>query len=261
MKIDLAGVPGTLGEIARRCQAGVSLEVPVLSSTVPPSFSAALAGPGLSLIAEVKRKSPSQGEIALALDPAEVARQYALGGAAAISVLTEPHYFMGSDQDLLEVKKAVQLPVLRKDFMVHPVQLAQSQALGASAVLLIVAVLGLHTKAFLQEAQQLGLDALIEVHDELELAIALEALMQVGSGIIGINNRNLVDLSIDLSMAPKLAVQARHMGYNGLLVAESGYDSPNQLQELQGLCDAVLIGTSLARSGAWRQAAAQMIPR
>ncbi len=254
---ELSKVPGILGEISRRRYSEVAalegLEWTVPAVT-PPSFSQALRLPGLSLIAEVKRKSPSQGEIAVALEAAQVARAYAAGGARAISVLTEPHYFAGSDQDLLEVRQAVDLPILRKDFTVHPVQIAQSRALGASAVLLIVAVLGSLTEAYLKLAHEHGLDALVEVHDEAELEVALVA----GAPIIGVNNRNLADLSIDRSTAPRLGQMARRAGFSGLLVAESGYSEPAQLLELEGLFDAVLIGSSLARSANWQTAATQM---
>jgi indole-3-glycerol phosphate synthase len=126
--------------------------------------------------------------------------------------------------------------------------------LGASAVLLIVALLGRLTSSYLQLARQEGLDALVEVHDEAELELALSA----GASIIGINNRNLIDLSIDLSTAPRLGRLARAAGFRGLLVAESGYNDAAQLAELEGLFDAVLIGTHLARSKNWQLATAQM---
>lgn len=245
-----------LGEISRRrLRDANKLKMPgQLKPPMPPSFSQALRQPGLSLIAEVKRKSPSQGEIALALEAAEVARAYVAGGARAISVLTEPHYFAGSNQDLRDVRRAVDVPILRKDFTVHPLQIAEARALGASAVLLIVAVLGPLTASYLQLAQQEGLEALVEVHNEAELELALAA----GAAIIGVNNRNLADLSIDLSTAPRLGRLARAAGFTGLLVAESGYRNAAQLGELDGLFDAVLIGTSLARSYNWQAAAAQM---
>lgn len=257
-RLDLSAVPGVLGEIARRRFKEVSsyLEhTSFVSTTEPlPSFREALAQPGLSLIAEVKRKSPSQGEIAVELEPAKVAKGYVQGGARAISVLTEPHYFLGSDKDLLEVRSAVRVPLLRKDFTVHPGQIAEAKGLGASAVLLIVAVLGNYTGDYLRLAKAQGLDALIEVHDAHELGIALEA----GAEIIGINNRNLVDLKIDLTTAPTLARQARKQGFSGLLVAESGYSHPDQLAAVREHCDAILVGTSLARSGNWQQAATQI---
>lgn len=253
---DLSRVPGVLGEISRRRWAEVvDLEPPSFPPTSQPrpSLLEALQAPGLSLIAEVKRKSPSQGDIAQ-LDPAQVAQAYAKGGARAISVLTEPHYFAGSNADLLAVRQAVGLPILRKDFTVHPRQLEEARTLGASAVLLIVAVLGELTGAYLELAQQQGLDALVEVHDEAELEVALSSRAQ----ILGINNRNLVDLKIDRTTAPRLGRLARERGFGGALVAESGYSHPAELEELHGLFDAVLIGTSLARSQDW-QAAVQKL--
>ena len=257
---DLERVPGVLGEIARRrledvlrgLEAGEAPEPAALPPA--PSFRAALEAPGLSLIAEVKRKSPSQGDIA-PLDAAKVARAYAQGGARAVSVLTEPHYFAGSDADLVRVRRAVELPVLRKDFTVHPAQVPQARRLGASAVLLIVAVLGEWTGAYLELARAEGLAALVEVHDARELEIALEA----GAGIVGINNRDLVTLEVNLDTAPRLGRLARGRGFDWVLVAESGYARAEELRSLKGLFDGVLVGTSLARSGRWREAVASLL--
>lgn len=255
---DLSAIPGVLGEICRRRLGEVTphLEQSKFAQSISPapSFYSALAQPGLSLIAEVKRKSPSQGDIA-PLNAPEVARAYQAGGARAISVLTEPHYFAGSDEDLTSVRKAVDLPLLRKDFTVHPGQIAEASSLGASAVLLMVSVLGELTGEYLKLAHQQKLDALVEVHDEGELEIALET----GANIIGINNRDLSTLQIDLSAAPRLGHLARSRGFPGLLVAESGYSKPEELRQLLSLFDAVLIGTSLARSGAWAMAVEQIV--
>jgi indole-3-glycerol phosphate synthase len=165
-------------------------------------------------------------------------------------VLTEPHFFAGSDEDLRAVRRAVSLPLLRKDFTVHPSQIPQARALGASAVLLIVAVLGELTGAYLELVRESGLEALVEIHDERELDIALEA----GASILGINNRDLVSLKVDMDTAPRLGALARSKGFEGLLVAESGYSTPQEVRSLVGRFDAVLVGTSLARSGDWRQA-------
>lgn len=258
---DLSQVPGVLGEICRRrlAEVGPLLEQALEHKEAQPiapasSFYSALAQPGLSLIAEVKRKSPSQGDIA-PLNAPEVARAYQAGGARAISVLTEPHYFAGSDEDLRAVRQAVDLPLLRKDFVVHPAQIAEAKSLGASAVLLMVAVLGKLSGKYLELATEQGLDALVEVHDKGELEIALHS----GARIIGINNRDLSTLHIDLSTAPRVAQQAKAQGFAGLLVAESGYSRPEEVQQLTGLFDAVLIGTSLARSGAWAQAVQEVV--
>lgn len=250
----LERVPGTLGRISReRSNDYHEAEfdgVPVQ----PPSFRAALAAPGLSVIAEIKRASPSQGPIA-ELDPAATAMEYEAAGARALSVLTEPRHFGGELAHLREVRAASRLPLLRKDFTVHPQQLAEAATAGASAVLLIVAVLGDLTGAYLELARELGLDALVEVHTLQELELALRS----GADIIGINNRDLTSLQIDLSTAPRLAVEARKIGHGGLLVAESGYRSPEEIREVADFADAVLIGTSLAGSGAPGKALAELL--
>lgn len=238
---DLSRVEGVLGQIARRRLEEVQ-PYPLPPFPNPPSFREALGGEGLSLIAEIKRKSPSQGEIA-PLDARLAAWAYRRGGARAISVLTEPHAFGGRLEDLVAAREAG-LPLLRKDFVVHPFMLEEARAYGASAVLLIVAVLGELTGAYLERAQALGLDALVEVHTERELEVALEA----GAGIIGVNNRDLHTLAVDLSTAPALGRRAREKGFSGLLVAESGYRTRAELEPLKGLFDAVLVGTSLSGS-------------
>lgn len=208
-----------------------------------PSFKEALLRPGLSVIAEVKRQSPSEGLIR-EVDPVEAALAYARGGARAVSVLTEPHRFGGSLLDLKRVREAVDLPLLRKDFVVDPFMLEEARAFGASAALLIVALLGELTGAYLEEARRLGLEALVEVHTERELEIALEA----GAEVLGINNRDLATLHINLETAPRLGRLARKRGFGGVLVAESGYSRKEELKALEGLFDAVLIGTSLMRA-------------
>ncbi|WP_456829277.1 indole-3-glycerol phosphate synthase TrpC [Deinococcus sp. UYEF24] len=223
-------------------------------------FRSALARPGLSLIAEVKRASPSQGAIA-ALDPAQAALSYEHGGAAALSVLTEPRHFGGNPEALREVVAVTGLPALRKDFVVHPAMLAQAADWGAAAALLMVSVLGEQTARYLRLARHLGLDALVEVHDEHELEIALAS----GAEIIGVNNRDLTTLSISLANAPRLIASARAQGYTGLLVAESGYRSAADLVGLRGpaglhrLADAVLVGSSLAGSGDLTRAVRELL--
>jgi len=243
---DLARIPGVLGRIARdrarRFAAGGARRFPYAYPEVP-SFEAALAAPGLSVIAEIKRKSPSAGFLA-ELDPAATARAYAEAGARAVSVLTEPDYFGGSLYDLLAARSAG-LPLLYKDFVVHPDQLVEARAAGASAVLLIVAVLGELTGFYLREAEKLGLDALVEVHTEAELELAIAS----GAQIVGINNRDLATLKVDLEVAPRLARRARTLGFTGLLVAESGYRHPEELLAVAPFVDAVLIGTHLSASG------------
>ncbi|MGQ9735639.1 MAG: indole-3-glycerol phosphate synthase TrpC [Thermaceae bacterium] len=238
---DLSQVKGVLGEISRRRLQEVR-PYPLPEAPLSPSFSEALKGNGLALIAEIKRKSPSKGEIA-PLDAQEAALAYGRGGARAVSVLTEPHYFGGSLRDL-QAARVAGLPLLRKDFIVHPFMLEEAKAFGASAVLLIVAVLGRALPFYLEKARALGLDALVEVHTAEELHWALEA----GAEIIGVNNRDLTTLEIDLSVAPKLGRLARERGFSGLLVAESGYTRKEELSAIQGLFDAVLVGTSLSGS-------------
>ncbi len=246
---EAAAVPGTLGRItAERVAAYQNVSINDTGDvSVPlerPGFTAALRAPGLQLIAEVKRRSPSLGAIA-ELDPGEAAAAYAAGGAAALSVLTEPNHFGGELAHLGQVAATVALPLLRKDFTVHPAQLFEAKASGASAVLLIVAVLGRHTEAYLELTHQLGLDALVEVHDEAELDVSLAS----GAEMIGVNNRDLKTLKIDLGTAPRLMRVARDAGFSGLLVAESGYTEAAELGSVYGLADAVLVGGSVAGSG------------
>jgi len=176
------------------------------------------------------------------LDAAGTARSYQQGGARAISVLTECRAFGGKAEDLVTVAEAVSLPLLRKDFVVHPSQIEESVRLGASAVLLIVAVLGKQLTVFLETVRATGLDALVEVHSAAELELALET----GARVVGVNNRDLASLRVDLEVAPRLGRLARHRGFSGALVAESGYRRPEELKALRSLFDGVLVGTSLA---------------
>lgn len=245
-EIDFSRIEGVLGQIVReRVQdyAGAEREVGPARPAAR-RFEAALSGPALALIAEVKRASPSQGAIA-PLDPATAAREYQAGGASAISCLTEPRHFGGSREALLNVVQAVNLPVLRKDFVVHPAMLREAADWGASAALLMVSVLGEAVGAYLRLAEHLGLDALVEVHDEAELEVALGA----GARIIGVNNRDLKSLTIDLNTSPRLIRRARELGFGGVLVAESGYATPRDLDSVRELAGAVLVGSSLAGSG------------
>ena len=240
-------VPGVLGQISlERLLDYNNTEIEPLDLNVPqrPSFYKALQGEEVSVIAEVKRASPSLGTIA-DLNPVEAACAYWRGGAAALSILTEPRHFSGQLAHLEEVAGVAPLPLLRKDFTVHPAQLIEAKRAGASAVLLIVAVLGEHLKAYLDLAERLELDALVEVHDEAELDLALSS----SANIIGVNNRDLRTLEINLGNAPNLIQKARGEGFDGLLVAESGYSAPEQIEGLRGAADAVLVGSSVAGSG------------
>jgi indole-3-glycerol phosphate synthase len=207
------------------------------------SFTDALARPGLSVIAEHKRRSPSAGAIREDLALEDVVGAYERGGAAALSVLTEGPSFGGSLEDLRAARAAVRLPLLRKDFIVDPYQVHESFAAGADAILLIVAALSRPELVSLHaEALGLGLTALVEVHDEREL----EAALGVAAAVIGINNRDLTTLQVDtgrtFELVPRVDGQA-------LVVAESGFSAAAELDELaQAGVDAVLIGEALMRS-------------
>lgn len=245
---ELDDVPGVLGDIARERAADYAdVSIPLARFDERRSagrFEAALSGSGLSLIAEVKRGSPSQGPIA-ELDPVTAARAYQRGGAVALSVLTEPRHFHGALVHLADVARDVEIPAMRKEFVVHPAQVVEAAEVGAAAVLLIVAVLGERLGAYLDYVGAFGLDALVEIHDEAELDLALAA----GATIVGVNNRDLSTLSIDRSTAPRLMRRARERGFTGRLVAESGYEHPHDLADVVGLADAALVGTALAREG------------
>jgi len=202
-------------------------------------FAAALRAPGLGVIAEVKRRSPSAGDLVADADAGETARRYADAGAAAISVLTEPDHFGGALEDLAVVRDAQTAPALRKDFIVDPYQIVEARAAGADAVLLIVAALGEALADYLGHAAEAGLDALVEVHDAAELEIALKA----DAPIIGVNNRNLTDLSIDLGISETLLPQ---IPTDTIKVAESGVFTPADAARMAVAgADAVLVGTSL----------------
>lgn len=244
---ELQRIVGKLGEISlkvARHYSDKALSLELKNAPRRPSFAAALEQESISLIAEIKSKSPSKGVIA-ALEPVKAARAYQQGGARALSVLTEKAYFGGSLEFLAQVARAVTLPLLRKDFIVHPLQIYEAKRYGASAVLLIVAVLGEHLSTYLQLCQELELDALVEVHDSQELAQALQAK----ATIIGVNNRDLRSLAINLNNAPQLMQQARQAGYTGILVAESGYSQHHEIKAIDHIADAVLVGSHLAGSG------------
>jgi len=190
-------------------------------------FEAELGMPDcVNVIAECKRRSPSKGVLAASYDPVRVATQYEEGGAAAISVLTEPTFFDGSLEHLAAVRKRVGIPLLRKDFIVDPYQLFEARAAGADAVLLIVAALAQNDLAGLQSlAWELGLATLVEVHDETELARAIDS----GARVIGVNNRNLRTLTVDIEASDRLAARIPR-GVTG--VSESGLKSRDELDRL-----------------------------
>jgi indole-3-glycerol phosphate synthase len=206
-------------------------------------FSEALARPGTSVIAEYKRRSPSAGTIREGASVAEVARAYERGGAAALSILTEEDNFGGTLADLHEAAEASDLPVLRKDFTIDPYQVFEAKAAGGDAVLLVVGALQPAELATLHGlARDLDLDALVEVHDEPELETALG----IGAEVIGINNRDLEDFSVDLSRTFELLVD---VPAGKTVVSESGIATREQVEDLEQVgVDAVLVGESLMRA-------------
>jgi indole-3-glycerol phosphate synthase len=201
-------------------------------------------GPGVSVIAEVKRRSPSKGELAEIPEPAALAEAYARGGAAAISVLTEERRFGGSLTDLRAIRAAVDVPVLRKDFIVTPYQLLEARAAGADLALLIVAALDADTLRRLHdEAGELGLTTLVEVHDEAET----ERAVALGAELIGVNARNLRTLGVDRDTFGRLAPLVPD---DRVLVAESGIGGPADAARFaDGGARVVLVGEALVREG------------
>lgn len=231
------------------------------SSSVPYRLSKTLQQDGLHIIAEFKRKSPSKGVIRVDVDAGSMAQSYQAGGAAAISVLTEEKYFDGSLDDLRTVKAVVEVPVLRKDFVFDEYQLYESATAGADAILLIVAALDDGSlKALRRVAEdELGMDALVEVHDEVEMNRAAAA----GARLIGVNNRNLHTFEVSLATSMELAstapsgsvmvsesglrsaddlVRLRHVGYRGFLIGESLMRAQNPVETLRAL-----MGSPLAK--------------
>lgn len=213
-------------------------------------FAAALSGKtqGVALIAEIKKASPSAGLIAPQFDAINIAREYEAAGANALSVLTDEQFFQGRVDYLQLIRDAVKLPLLRKDFIVDELQVYQSVARGADAILLIVSVLDYaQLKAFRQLAEQLRLSALVEVHDEHELEHAVTS----GASLIGVNNRDLHDFSVDLGTTEKVAAKLkRGMCGKYTLVAESGINSRADVERVaRAGVNAILVGESLMRSG------------
>ena len=219
------------------------LQAAAAEASAPRSLAAALQAPGLAVIAEIKRRSPSAGEIAPGLDAPSQAMRYVRGGAAAISVLTEPEYFGGSLADLGAVRAAVPVPVLRKDFIVDPVQVWEGRAAGADAVLLIVAALDASALAeLLAVVTTTGMEALVEVHTASEV----EAAVAAGAEIIGVNNRDLATFVTDLAVAEAIAPSIPH----GLVtVGESGVSSVGGAARMAAAgYDAILVGEAAVRS-------------
>lgn len=217
-------------------------EVQAAAGSAPPpcDFAAALATPGLAVIAEIKRRSPARGNLRPDLDPATLARLYESSGASALSVLTDERHFGGSDDDLRAARSAVSLPLLRKDFTVDSYQIYEARALGADAVLLIVRSLpDSLLREMLALAAELGMAALVEVHDEAELRRAF----QIGAALIGVNNRNLDTLRVDTETSFRLRPL---LPAGALAVSESGISTPELAGRLaQAGYDALLVGEAL----------------
>ena len=207
------------------------------------AFEGALGKAGLSFICEVKRASPSKGLIAPDFPYLDISKEYESAGADAVSCLTEPKWFLGSDEIFTDIRKAIATPMLRKDFTVDEYQIYQAKVMGANAVLLICAILDTATIAkYLTLCHDLGLAALVETHDEDEIRSAVSA----GATIIGVNNRNLKDFSVDFSNAGRLRDL---IPPEALYVAESGVSSPADAAQLRKIgADAVLIGEMLMRA-------------
>jgi indole-3-glycerol phosphate synthase len=241
---------GTLGGLVDEATRRAAQLAPRLAElerqacAAPPgrSFAAALRrGAHLAVIAEIKRRSPSKGDINLGLAPEAQARAYADGGAAALSVLTEPTRFGGSEADLLAARGAVSLPLLKKDFHVAPVQIVEARALGASAVLLIArALTPARLRALAALAADLALDVLVEIRDERELEVALST----EAAVVGVNNRNLETLAIDLATGERLVPS---IPADRVAVFESGVHSRAEVERAATAgADAVLVGSSVS---------------
>jgi indole-3-glycerol phosphate synthase len=231
-------------------------EVKALAAAAPPALDAltALRAPGVGVIAEVKRRSPSKGALAAIGDPAALAAQYESGGARVISVLTEQRRFGGSLDDLDAVRAAVQIPVLRKDFVIGSYQVHEARARGADVLLLIVAALEQNVLIGLRERiESLGMTALVEVHTEDEASRALDA----GARVIGVNARNLRTLEVDRSTFERIAPGLPN---DVVKIAESGVRGPRDLIEYASAgADAVLVGETLVTRPDPRQAVAELV--
>jgi indole-3-glycerol phosphate synthase len=221
----------------------------------PGRLHAALQRPGIGVIAEFKRRSPSAGQLLPGAQVDQIVRAYERGGARALSILTEEANFDGSLEDLRAARAASALPILRKDFIVDPYQLYEALLAGADAVLLIVAALEPQQLATLhQVATELALETIVEVHDRGELDVALD----VRAEIIGINNRDLRDFTVDVERTARLAGD---IPAGVAIVSESGIASPEQLERLDGLgVHAVLVGEALMRAGDPERALGTLLP-
>jgi indole-3-glycerol phosphate synthase len=229
-----------IDEAQRRVSQDV-LEQRIAAAESPRGFASALAGNGISVIAEIKRATPSAGELNKDLNASDAARAYAHGGAAAISVLTEPDFFWGTLEDLKQAKVAGP-PILRKDFILDEFQVMESRAEGADALLIIVRILGDELRHLVSSAKALGMEPLVEVYSEEDLERAAEA----GATLIGVNHRDLTTFEVDPERTAKLAPR---MPEDATLVALSGVSTRAEVEELEAAgAHAVLVGESLVRA-------------
>ena len=234
---------GFLAECMARTPRDEMMRLAESAPPVPSLFDGLMDAGDIAIMAEVKKASPSKGVIRADFDAVGIAKIYAENGAAALSVLTDEKFFGGSTGDLTRIASVVDRPILRKDFTIDPYQICEARALGASAVLLIVAILTPdELSAFLATSRALGLDALVEVHDREELAVALDA----GAAMIGINNRNLKTFETSLDTTYALIP---HIPKGILKISESGIDTREDVAALKDAgADAVLVGESLMRA-------------
>ncbi len=244
-------LPGVLASIVRTKREEIralearrqTLESALGQAPLPRGFGAALSGGDrVALIAECKRRSPGAGDIRPGLDPVSLTRGYEEAGAMALSVLTDETYFGGRLEDLRVIRERTSLPILRKDFTLHPLQIVEARVAGADAVLLIVRILtDADLAALHQEARSLGLDVLVEVHDEAEL----ERALKLGAGLVGINNRDLSTFTTDLDTTLRLL---EGVPDDVVLVSESGIRTPEDVARLGDAgVDAILVGEALLR--------------
>ena len=229
----------SLEELKERC-----LSLPSSLQTPGAAFESALKRPGVSFICEVKKASPSKGLISADFPYIAIAKEYESAGADCVSCLTEPKWFLGSDEIFMEIRAAIKLPMIRKDFTIDEYQIYQARLMGANAVLLICSLLDEDTVArYLGICAQLGLTAIVEAHDSSEIQEALAC----GARIIGVNNRNLRDFTVDIGNSGRL----RSLVPDDIIfVAESGIKTPEDVRKLADTgVDAVLVGEALMRSG------------
>lgn len=260
-RIQWTAPAGALGRLTERARIragrlGDHRDLVEKASAVPPgpSFSGALKAGSVSVIAELKRRSPSKGALDDSMDAARRAQLYELGGASALSILTEPSEFAGSLEDIRVACRTTSLPLLRKDFHVHPAQMFEARAAGASAALLIVRALGPDdTRILADAAREAGLEPVFEVRDDSELAWALDARATV----IGVNRRNLETLEMEDGVVEQLLPRVPQ---NLLAIAESGVSTRSDVENAATLgADAVLVGSALSLSTDPREAVASLI--